>query len=399
VRMDRIRVLHIITRLIIGGAQENTLLTVEGLHARPEYAVALLVGSDRGSEGTLLARARRGGVPLLEVPELVRLPHPVKDPVALVRIAQAIRAGDYHIVHTHSTKAGLLGRLAARMMRTPIVIHTLHSLAFHPYQAWIANRSLRLMKRCLAPSTDHFISVSDAVRRGALAAGIGRPEQHSTIYSGIELDRFLAAPANREVVRRRLGIPPDAPVVGKVARLFHLKGHAEFLPALPAVVRAVPDVRVLLVGDGILQSAIREEARRLGVLDHLVFAGLVDPEGIPELLAAMDVVVHTSLREGLARVLPQALAMGKPVVAYDLDGSPEVVLPAVTGHLVRPGDIEGLAGALIGLLRDPDERDRLGKNGRRLVGRLFGVERMVDQIHDVYTKLLEAKGPRVALAR
>ncbi|MBI4242092.1 MAG: glycosyltransferase family 4 protein [Candidatus Rokubacteria bacterium] len=390
--MDRIRVLHIITRLIVGGAQENTLLTVEGLHARPQYSVGLMVGSDRGPEGNLMARARAGGFPLLEVPELIRAPHPVKDLVTLAKIARAIREGGYQIVHTHSTKAGLLGRLAARWMGTPIVVHTLHSLAFHPYQPWVANRGLRIMKRWLAPCTDHFISVSDAVRQGAMAAGIGRPEQHSTIYSGMEMDRFLSAHVDREAVRRSLGIPPDAPVVGKVARLFHLKGHAELLPALPAVVRAVPDVRILLVGDGILQPTIREEARRLGILDHLVFTGLVEPERIPDLLAAMDVVVHTSLREGLARVLPQALAVGKPVVAFDLDGTPEVVLPGVTGTLVRPGDTDGLARALIALLRDPGLRERMGRNGREVVAPQFGAEVMVERIHQVYVKLLEAKG-------
>jgi glycosyltransferase involved in cell wall biosynthesis len=292
----------------------------------------------------------------------------------------------------------LLGRLAARWARTPVVVHTLHSLAFHPYQSWAVNRALWMMKLCLARHTDHFISVSDAVRRGALAAGIGRPDQHSTIYSGMEIDQFMDVRVDREAVRRALGIPLDAPVVGKVARLFHLKGHAELLRALPAVVRAVPDLRVLLVGDGILQHAVREQARRLGVLGHLVFTGLVPPERIPALLVAMDVVVHASLREGLARVLPQALAMGRPVIAYDLDGSPEVVLPGVTGHLVRPGDAEGLADALIALLRDPVERERLGANGRRLVGKLFEAERMVEQIDRLYTKLLKAKGLHVPSA-
>jgi glycosyltransferase involved in cell wall biosynthesis len=189
--MPPARVLHIITRLIVGGAQENTLLTVEGLHRRPEYRVALMVGADDGLEGDLLPRARQGGFPLLEVPEMVRSLHPAKDLIALVKITRAIRAGGYDIVHTHSTKAGLLGRLAARLAGTPIVVHTLHSLAFHRYQPRPVNLALRLMKRALAPTTDYFISVSDAVRDGALAAGIGRRDRHSTVYSGMDLDVFL----------------------------------------------------------------------------------------------------------------------------------------------------------------------------------------------------------------
>ena len=387
-----VRVLHIITRLIVGGAQENTLLTVEGLHRRPEYEVALMVGKDDGPEGDILARARTGGFPLIEVPEMVRSLHPIDDVVALAKITRAIRRGRYDIVHTHSTKAGLLGRIAARLAGTPLVVHTLHSLVFHRYQPRLLNLGLRLMKRGLAPTTDYFISVSDAVRDGAIAAGIGRRDRYATVYSGMELDVFLEGGKNRAEVRRRFGIDDDTVVVGKVARLFHLKGHAQLLPALPALVRAVPNVKVLLVGDGILKDRIAADAVRLGVADHIVFAGLVPPEQVPDYIGAMDVVVHTSLREGLARVIPQALAMGKPVVAFALDGSPEVVRPGVSGYLVEPEDTDGLARALIALCRDGHEREQMGKNGRALVDPMFRAETMVEDVHVIYQRLLAERG-------
>ena len=321
-----IRVLHIITRMIVGGAQENTLLSVEGLDQLPEYEVTLLSGVDNGPEGDLLERARHT-TRLLIVPELGRNINPFSDVVAFWKLFRLIRQGRYHIVHTHSSKAGVLGRIAAKLAGTPIIVHTLHSLVFHEYQPWLVNRLWWLMKKICAPITDYFISVSSVISQKSLAAGIGHPDQYATIYSGMELDWFLNAEVDPSAVRREFGIPDDALVVGKVARLFPLKGHDQLMDAAPAIVAQHPNVRFFLIGDGILYDHLRERARQLGILDNFVFAGLIPRERIPQMLAAMDVLVHTSLREGLARVLPQALAMGKPCVSFDIDGAPEVVLP------------------------------------------------------------------------
>src|SRR6266404_3758616 len=333
-----VRVLHIITRLIVGGAQENTLLSVEGLDRRPEYEVTLVTGVDNGPEGDLLERARRT-TRLVIVPELGRSINPLSDVAASYKLYRLIRTGRYHIVHTHSSKAGVLGRLAAKLAGTPIVVHTLHSLVFHDYQPWLVNRLWWVVKMLCAPLTDHFISVSSVISQKAIAAGIGSPEKFTTIYSGMELDWFLDSKVDPAAVRREFGIPEDAPVVGKIARLFSLKGHDQLLDAAPEIVQRHPNVRFLLIGDGLLYEHLRSRAREAGILDNFVFAGLIPRERIPEMIAVMDVVVHTSLREGLARVLPQALAMGKPCVSFDLDGAPEVVIPGETGFLVRPGDI------------------------------------------------------------
>jgi glycosyltransferase involved in cell wall biosynthesis len=391
---EPIRVLHIITRMIIGGAQENTLLSVEGLARLPEYEVTLASGVDRGLEGELLTRARQS-VRLIVVPELCRRINPLSDLLAGWKLYRLIRRGRYHIVHTHASKAGVLGRLAAKLAGTPIIVHTLHSLVFHEYQPWIVNRLWRAVKKLCAPLTDHFISVSRLIGEKALAAGIGAPERFSTIYSGMELDWFLQAEADPRAARRALGIAEDAPVVGKIARLFPLKGHEQLLDAAPAIVARHPQVRFLLIGDGVLYEQLRERARALGVLDHVVFAGLVPRERIPQMLAAMDVLAHTSLREGLARVLPQALAMGKPVVSFDLDGAPEVVIPEQTGYLVRPGDTAGLAEAISRLLDDPRLRARLGAAGRQLVDPTFRAETMVSQIAAAYARLLAQHPERI----
>ncbi len=307
------KVLHIITRLIVGGAQENTLLSVEGLDRMPEFEVTLLTGVDRGPEGDLLDRARRT-TRLVILDELGRAISPWADFVAFVKLYRLIRRGRYEIVHTHSSKAGVLGRIAAWLAGTPIIVHTLHSLVFHDYQPRWLNRTWWAIKKLCAPITDHYISVSRIIAERAIAEGIAPADRFTTIYSGMELDWFLNAKADALAVRREFGIPADAPVVGKIARLFPLKGHDQLFDAIPAVVAAEPSVRFLLIGDGILQEHLRERARAGGFLGNVVFAGLIPRERIPEMLSAMDVLVHTSLREGLARVLPQALAMGKPCV-------------------------------------------------------------------------------------
>ncbi|MBI2835600.1 MAG: glycosyltransferase family 4 protein [Acidobacteria bacterium] len=382
-----IRVLHIITRMILGGAQENTLLSVEGLNRRPEYDVTLLSGIDEGPEGELLTRARQA-CRVIVLPELYRELNPLDDAVAFWKLFRLIRQGRYHIVHTHSSKAGVLGRLAARLAGTPFVVHTLHSLVFHDYQPRLVNRAWWALKKLCAPATDHFISVSSRISDKAIAEGIAPREKFTTIYSGMELDWFLHARTDPSATRRELGIPPDAPVVGKIARLFALKGHDQLLDAAPDIVERHPSVRFLLIGDGVLQKHLKERARRAGILGNFVFAGLIPRERIPDMIAAMDVVVHTSLREGLARVLPQALAMRKPCVSFDLDGAPEVVIPGETGFLVEPKNAAGLADAVSRLLGDPDLRARMGEAGRRRVDPTFRVETMVSAIAGVYDRLI-----------
>jgi glycosyltransferase involved in cell wall biosynthesis len=390
-----IRILHVITRMIVGGAQENTLLSVEGLDRMPEYEATLVSGVDRGPEGDLLSRARQT-TRLVIVPELCRNVNPLSDAVAFWKLYRLIRAGRYHIVHTHSSKAGVLGRVAARLAGTPLVVHTLHSLVFHDYQPWLVNRLWWGLKKVCAPLTDHFISVSDIISRKAIAAGIAPAEKFTTIYSGMELDWFLQANPDADRVRQEFGIPPKAPVVGKIARLFPLKGHDQLFDAAPALVKRHPGVRFFLIGDGILQEHLRERARQQGILENFVFAGLIPRERIPEMLAVMDVVVHTSLREGLARVLPQALAMGKPCVSFDIDGAPEVVIPGETGYLVKPGDASGLADSIGRLLDDPPLRARFGAAGRRRVDPAFRTETMVQQIASVYAMLLDRHSERIA---
>jgi glycosyltransferase involved in cell wall biosynthesis len=388
-----IRVLHIITRLILGGAQENTLYTAIGQSRNPNFDVTLLAGIDTGPEGNLLERARAAGVNLVLMPALVRPIRPLTDARAFLQLYRFIRKGGYAIVHTHSSKAGILGRIAARMAGVPIVVHTLHSLVFHEYQAAWKNRVYIQLKRLCAPLTDVLISVNEKTARGAFEAGIGRADQYVTIYSGMELEPFLGIGGRLSVeeAKRRLGIPADAPVVGKIARLFPLKGHDQFLAAAAEIAKGEPRAWFLLVGDGILRANLEAEARRIGIRERTVFAGLVPPERVPAHIQAMDVVVHTSLREGLARVLPQAGAVGKPVVTFDLDGAPEVIRSGESGYLVAPGDTSAVASRVLELFSDPERRRVFGEAGRAFASANFGVEQMVERINAIYERLLEQR--------
>ncbi len=392
---EPIRVLHIITRMIVGGAQENTLLSVVGLDAMPEYDVTLVSGIDKGREGELLSQARET-THLIVLPEMGRNINPFSDLAAFWKLYRLIKAGRYHIVHTHSSKAGVLGRLAAWLAGTPLIVHTLHSLVFHDYQPWIVNRAWWLTKKICAPVTDFFISVSDVISEKAIAAGIDKPEQFRTVYSGMELDWFLNAKFDADKVKEEFGIPLDAPVVGKIARLFPLKGHDQLMDAASGIVERIPNVRFFLIGDGMLLEHLQKRAKEYGILENFVFAGLIDRTRIPEMISAMDVVVHTSLREGLARVLPQSLAMGKPCVSFDIDGAREVVINDKTGYLVEAFDSVGLAEGVARLLEDEELRKEFGENGRRHVDPNFRTEKMVADISEVYEMLLARHADRIS---
>lgn len=395
------RVLHVITRMILGGAQENTLLTVIGQQKNPDFRVTLLTGVGDGKEGDLHAEARAAGVDLVILPSLVRPIRPATDLRAFWELYRFIRRGRFDIVHTHSSKAGILGRLAARAAGVPVIVHTLHSLVFHEYQKAWQNWVYIRLKRLCAPMTHSLISVNDATARGALAAGVGRPEQHVTIFSGMELEPFLSVgermtPAEARV---RAGIPADAPVVGKIARLFPLKGHEQFFDAAARIAAARPDAWFLLVGDGELRQALEARARELGIADRTVFAGLVPPPEVPSYIQAMDVVVHTSLREGIARVIPQAGAVGKPVVTFAMDGAPEVVRDGQSGFLVPPLDTAALADRVVELFGDPARREAMGREAREFVAANFTAEQMVERINRIYYRLLNGGArPRPALS-
>ncbi len=385
-----IRVVHIITRLILGGAQENTISTAIGQHHDPRFDVTLLCGIDEAGEGNMFSEVNRAGLKTVVLPSLLREIRPLTDIKAVFDVYRFLKRGSYAVVHTHSSKAGIIGRLAARAAGIRVVVHTQHGLAFHEFQSAWKNWLYVALERLCAPLTARIVSVSSLVGASALARGIGTADQHVTIFSGIDLDRFLSVRDRLTVedAKQRAGIPRDAPVVGKIARLFPLKGHEQFLEVAAEIARQMPDVYFLLVGDGPLRDQLRADAIKLGIGDRVVMVGRVPPETVPEYIQAMDVVVHTSLREGIARVLPQAGAVGKPVVTFDLDGAPEVIRDGVSGYLLPALDVNHVAERTVELLRDPDRRRSFGEAGRAFAAEHFSADGMVERINALYFDLL-----------
>jgi glycosyltransferase involved in cell wall biosynthesis len=300
-------------------------------------------------------------------------------------------------VHTHSAKAGILGRFAAHSLKVklprdglPSVVHTIHGLAFHPYQSQWLNKFYIAVEKATAKRTDFFISVADAMTAQATAAGIGIPEKFVTAYSAIEEDDFLqpVSESHKKDFRRKYGIPEDAVVLVTIARLFMLKGHKYIIESACRLSKRFEKAVWLFVGDGNLADKFKRQVRQLGLADRVKFTGLLPPSQIPLAIQSSDILVHCSLREGLARTLPQAMLCARPAVSFDVDGAREAV-NETTGRLIEPKNIEQLTRSCAELIEDKQLRDKLGAAGREFVKEKFAPEKMVDTIEAVYQKLLQ----------
>ncbi|QDU98036.1 glycosyltransferase family 4 protein [Lignipirellula cremea] len=382
------RIAHVITRMIVGGAQENTLFNCLDLLRLYGDDVLLITGPALGPEGDLLRQNDTTGLSVVEIPSLRREIHPWRDWQARWAVQRELTAFQPDVVHTHSAKGGFLGRLAAHALRVPAIVHTVHGAPFHPYQSAVARQLFCQLERYAAGKCHVLVSVADAMTDMLVDAGVAPREKFTTVSSGMEVEPLLAAGATRAEVRAELGFTDEHVVIGKIARLFHLKGHTYVIEAAEQVIREQPQVRFLFIGDGILRDEFERRIADAGLTDHFRFTGLVPPSAIPRLVGAMDVLVHASLREGLARALPQALIAGKPAVSYDIDGAREVVLDGETGFLLPPQSVAPLAEALIRLAADASLRQRLGGNGQRRFTDQFRHETMTRRLREIYQRLL-----------
>jgi len=381
-----VRIVHVITRLIVGGAQENTILTCEGLHELG-HQVTLVTGPTRGPEGSLVERARGGGYDYVEIPELIRAVNPWYDARARRYLEMEFRDRRPDVVHTHSSKAGILGRFAARDARVPIIVHTIHGMSFNRTQPWPVRKLYAWLEWMAARRSDAIVTVADAMIEQSVAARICRREKLKTIYSGMEVGDFTPTSYNREAVRQSWGFGGDEIVVGTIARLFRKKGYEQLLPIMAAAAEREPRLRFVWVGDGAQRADYETELERLRLRDRTTLTGLVPPRKIPELLAGFDILAHTSQWEGLPRGVVQALLMRVPVVAFDVDGTPEVVRDGQTGRLVKLGDLDGFVDALLALANDSDGRRRMGAAGRAYCLERFDWRRMVAALEELYQQL------------
>jgi len=385
------KICHLITRMILGGAQENTLATVSGLAARG-HDVTLVSGPAEEEQGALLdyATPAAGACNQVQIPQLVRNINPVRDMAAYHALARHFTAAHYDVIHTHSSKAGILGRLAARRARAQgtTVVHTIHGLAFDQYQPWVLNRMYIGLERWCARHCDKLVSVCDAMTVAALAAGVGTPAQYCTIYSGMDVDAFRAAHAAGVALRTRLQIADDTLVLLCISRLFPMKGIEDFIEAVRAAQQAQPGrVMGILVGDGPLRATVEHQARAAGIQPQLILAGRVAPTDIPAWVAAADALVHASLREGLARTVVQSLAGGKPVFTYDVGGAREIVRHDVNGSLVPAGARAQLVQAVRRFVCDAAWRARVTDGAQRTGVARFATARMVTALAALYADL------------
>ncbi|MCD6578531.1 glycosyltransferase family 4 protein [bacterium] len=382
-----IKVLHIITRLIVGGAQENTMYTIEGL-IRDGWSADLLSGPTKGPEGEIVKKIIAKKIPLYMERSLIRNLNIIEDIRAFIHIYGFIKKGKYNIVHTHSSKAGILGRWAAFFARVPIIIHTIHGLPFHKYQNPLIRYFYVFSEWITAIITTKILSVSSNIIDQALAYGIGKRSQYSVVRSGLNIDDFLLQMGKGKAVRKEFNIGQDRFVLGTLARLFYLKGHKYIIAIANSIIEAHGNIVFLFIGDGILKENFLKQIEKLGLREYFVFTGLIQPEKVPAYLDCCDVIIHPSLREGLPRVVPQAFLLEKPVIAFDVDGTSEVVIKGKTGFLNPPKDLQSLKKNINYVINNHSEAKNMARKGKKLILKEFTIEKMVSDIENIYNRFI-----------
>lgn len=387
---EKIKILRIISRINIGGPALHVVNLTAGLDPA-RFAQVLVVGTERPDEGSMLDYALAHGVQPLVIPEIVTAfsltPRDVK---ALVKLYRLMRREQPHLVHTHETKAGLLGRVAAHWAGVPVIIHTYHGHVLHSHHSLAKTWLLRVMERILARCSDRLVTVSAQVKQDLVTYGVAHPQKISVIPLGFHLDPFLEASVHRGQMRHELGVQANARLVGIVGRLFPIKNHALFLEAAARIVAGEPLARFVVVGDGTLRPALEQQARKLGIADRVIFTGW--RHDLPRIYADLDVLVVSSDNEGTPVAAIEAMAAGCPVVATRVGGLPDLITDDETGLLVPPRDAAQLATAVLRLLQNPEVATRLGAAAQQIVRERFAVQRLLTDMNQLYGDLLQRKG-------
>ena len=390
-KIKKLTICHIITRMIVGGAQENTLLTIID-HIEKGHNVILITGESQGPEGELLKNKKFSDFRIITSPSLVRNLNIAKDIRAYKELKRILGDIKPDVVHTHSSKAGILGRAAASAVNVPFICHTVHGQAFHRYEKPWKNYIYIQAEKWAAKKCDKIYAVADAMINQCVAAGVAPRDKYMTVYSGMELDNFLLSSKDKvaqTALRNRLSIPQDAKIIVTVARLFPLKGYEFLLPAAKIIAKAFDNIYFLVVGNGIMMEEIKKQATDAGL--KFVFAGLVPPDEVGQYISISDFMIHLSLREGLPRTIVQSLACGKPAIAFDLDGAPEVIKHEKTGYIAEPENYTQVAEYALELLKNPVQKQAMGKRGCDLVCSQFSWRQMGDILEDEYIKGVESK--------
>ncbi len=380
------KVMRMIARLNIGGPAIHVILLTSMLNSE-RYESILVTGKEGPKEGNMLSLAREKGVEPLMVPSLGRELHPLRDLITLWKLYWLIRREKPDIVHTHTAKAGTVGRLAAWLAGVPVIIHTFHGHVLHGYFSSWKNSFFRSIERFLARRCSRVITVSECCRQDLLRYNIGTDESLRTIYLGLELEKFRLPDEEevRQIVRQQYEIPQEAFVVGIVARLVPIKRHEVLFQAVPKVLREYPETYFVIVGDGELRESLEQLAQRLNIAHCCIFCGFRnDPERV---YAAFDLTVLTSGNEGLPVTVIESLASGKAVVATEVGGVPELIEEGKNGYIVEKENPDSVADGIIKAVADPEKTKTMGKNAQDETIRKFSSQRLMEEIDSLYQEV------------
>jgi glycosyltransferase involved in cell wall biosynthesis len=393
--MRKIKVIHVITRFDKGGSAENTFLTICGLD-KEKYEILLIKGFSRESCVSLLeteavesnlAELEKCGVRILTIPELQRNINPVKDLKAFFKLMNILKCEKSDIVHTHTSKAGILGRWSAFLSKVPVIVHTPHGHVFWGYfNKW--NTSIVVfLERLAALITDRIITLTEQEKKDHLRFAIAHEGKFAVIHSGVDLKKYSDTNVAPAEMKKQLGIPDGAFVVGTVGRLTHVKGHRHLIEAAAIVVRRKPNTVFVCMGDGELLTELTELATSLGIQDRVKFLGW-RPD-VADVMSTFDIFVLPSLNEGMGKVLVEAMALEKPIIASNVGGIPDLIFSEENGLLVAPENAAAIAETIEGLCCDSVKRINMGKKGKILAA-AFSAEAMIKKIDRLYNELISS---------
>ena len=386
----KIRIAHLITGIGSGGAGEDTLCTIEGLD-KVKYQIDLIMGKKLRDDK--LKRIRNKGINFIQIQPFRSRYHFLYDSILLLKLMILFKKGHYDIIHTHTTKSGILGSIAAKLAGVPIIIHGLEINALEVCSSKFIKIIKMFLEKMISKFTDAYISVSEIVSQKYLEYGIGKKAKYFTVRSGIELNKFLNAREDMDIrqTSQELGINREDFVIGNVGRLVESKGHYFLFQAIKKIleIRNSRPVKLLLIGEGEDKEKLIKYAKELNLEKNVIFTGY--RENVEELMVLMDIFVLTSLREGLSRVLVEAAAAGLPSIAFNIDGIPEIIKDNHNGFLVEPRNVIQLAEKISKYIDNKPLVLMHGRNGREFVKGKWSIEGMVKETEQIYNDLVEKK--------
>ena len=384
----KIRVLRLFSRLNIGGPAIHVILATAGLDPK-RYESRLVVGREEEREGNFFDLAEAKGIPIQVIPSFSRRINPIGDLLTLVRLFRLMRRERPDIVHTHTAKAGALGRLAAHLVGTPVIVHTFHGSVFEGYFGSLSSRIYRRIEKALACLSDAVVAVSPRVAHELEQRRVAPRKKIEVIYLGLELDRFQRLEKHRGELRRELGLDRKIPIIGSVGRLVPIKDIPTLLKAMRGVVDCRSDAILLLVGDGPERRNLEAEAHRLDLDSNVRFLGF--RHDLERIYADLDIAVNSSRNEGTPVALIEALSAGVPVVATSVGGTPDLLEDGKLGKLVSPANPQRLADDLISVLSRREKAQATARTARCKIVRRFRSERLVADLDALYSRLLASR--------